>query len=436
MLTIALAIVLAVMDQVIVSVALPTIARELHASAAQSIWAVNAYQLTVVVALLPLAALGDKLGYRRVFLFGLALFTLASVLCALSRNLPELVAARVLQGLGAAVLMAINPALVRFTYPRSLLGRGVGLNAVMVSMSNAAAPSVAAAILAHASWKWLFAVNVPIGLLAFVIAGRALPRTPGSGKPLDWISAILNGLTFGLLILGAGRVAAGGGSSGWVMLVIGAAAAAALVRRELGRPAPLFPIDLLRIPLFGLSAAASAIAFCALALPLIAMPFFIQDVLGRSAVETGLMMTPWPLALAFASAFSGRLADRYPAGLLGGAGLAIMAVGLACASTLRVGATDLDIIWRLALCGLGFGLFQAPNNRAMIASAPLSRSGAAGGMLATARLIGQTSGAVITGVVFHVAGVGAAGTAILIAAGIALTASVVSTLRIRMPAGA
>src|ERR1700742_4172981 len=169
-----LAMTMSVLDGAIANVALPTIAGELHASAASSIWVVNAYQLAITVTLLPLAALGDRLGYRRVYMAGLLVFTLGSLGCALSHSLPTLTLARVFQGLGAGGIMSINAALVRFTYPKKFLGRGIGLNALVISVSAALGPTVAAAILARWSWEWLFAINVPIGVLAFAIGGRAL----------------------------------------------------------------------------------------------------------------------------------------------------------------------------------------------------------------------------------------------------------------------
>jgi DHA2 family multidrug resistance protein-like MFS transporter len=430
-LAIWMAMAMSVLDGAIANVALPTIAGELHASAAASIWIVNAYQLAITVCLLPLAALGEKLGYRRVYIAGVAVFTLGSLACALSHSLPGLTAARVLQGFGAAGIMSINSALVRFTYPQRLLGRGIGLNAVVISVSAATGPSVASAILARASWEWLFAVNVPIGAAAIAVAVWALPRTAPSHRPFDWISALLNGLAFGLLILGLESLARDGLAAGALKLAGAAIAAALLARRELNRAAPLVPFDLLRIPIFGLSIATSIVSFAAQMLAYTALPFYFQAVLGRSAVATGLLMTPWPLAVAVSAPLAGRLADRYPAGLLGGGGLAVFAVGLGLLSTLHPGASDLAAGWRMAVCGLGFGFFQSPNNRAIISAAPLSRSGAAGGMLATARLLGQTFGALATGVFFHVAGLGATAAALLAASAIAAAAAGVSLLRLR-----
>ena len=427
-----LAMTMSVLDGAIANVALPTIARELNATAASSIWIVNAYQLAITVTLLPLAALGDRLGYRRVYMVGLAVFTLGSLGCALSHTLEQLTAARVLQGVGAGGIMSINAALVRFTYPKRLLGRGIGLNALVISIAAAIGPTVAAVILGHASWEWLFAINVPIGVLAIVMAARALPTTVGSSRPFDWVSAILNALTFGFLITGAESVAREGLTAGLWKLGIGVVAGAVLVRRELGREAPLVPFDLLRIPIFGLSIATSIVSFTAQMMAFVGLPFYFQTVLGKSAVTTGLLMTPWPVAVGIAAPIAGRLADRYRAGALGGAGLAVMAVGMFALSLIRPGASDLDIAWRMALCGLGFGFFQAPNNRAMVTSAPMHRSGAAGGALATARLLGQTVGAVTTAVFFHLGGASATTTALATAGVLAVLAALVSLSRLKL----
>ena len=171
-LTIGLGLTLAVLGGGIANVALPTIAREVQTSPANSIWVVNAYQLAVTVSLLPMSSLGEIYGYRRVYQIGLIVFTVASFFCALSTSLPTLIVARMIQGFGAAGIMSVNSALIRFIYPRRWLGRGVGLNATVGSIASAIGPSVASAILAVAPWPWLFSVNVPLGLVAGIIAMR------------------------------------------------------------------------------------------------------------------------------------------------------------------------------------------------------------------------------------------------------------------------
>src|SRR6478735_2189224 len=185
-LTIALGLVMSVIDGSIANVALPTIASALHASPAFSIWIVNGYQLAITILLLPLASLGEIIGYRRVYLAGLVLFTLASAFCALAHTLPLLTVARIIQGFGAAGIMSVNSALVRFTYPRSQLGRGIGINALVVAFSAAVGPTLAAGILAFGSWPWLFAINVPLGVVTLVLGLRSLPHTTPASHSFDW----------------------------------------------------------------------------------------------------------------------------------------------------------------------------------------------------------------------------------------------------------
>ncbi|MBS0331571.1 MAG: MFS transporter, partial [Proteobacteria bacterium] len=336
-----LAMTMSVLDGAIANVALPTIAHELHATAANSIWIVNAYQLAITVTLLPLAALGDRLGYRRVYMAGLAVFTLGSLGCALSHSLAELTAARVVQGLGAGGVMSINAALVRFTYPKRFLGRGIGLNALVISVSAAIGPTVAAAILARGSWEWLFAINVPIGILAIAIAAPSLPVTVGSARRFDWISALLNATAFGFLITGAESVAREGLASGLPKLALGLVAGAILTWRELRTEAPLVPFDLLKLPIFGLSILTSIVSFGAQMMAYVGLPFYFQTELGRSAVVTGLLMTPWPIAVGIAAPIAGRLADRHRAGTLGGIGLSVFAAGLFALSMLKPGVSNL-----------------------------------------------------------------------------------------------
>jgi DHA2 family multidrug resistance protein-like MFS transporter len=426
-----LALAMAVLDGAIANVALPTIGRALHASRSGSIWVINAYQLAIVVALLPLAALGDRLGHRRVYTAGLVVFTAGSLACALSGTLAELTASRMLQGLGAAGVMSLNPAMVRAVYPRRLLGQGIGLNALVIAASSVVGPVTASAILAVGPWPWLFAVNLPVGVLAIAVGSFALPSTPRTGARLDLIAVGLNAAAFGGVILGVEKTAREGLASGGAILLAGLAAGAALVRRELSQTHPLLPLDLLRIRIFRLSIITSVASFAAQMLALVALPFALQSEMGRSAVATGALMTPSPLAVCVAAPIAGRLADRFPAGLLAGLGLATFAAGLLLLATLPTHASDLQFIWRMGVCGLGFGFFQAPNNRAIIDSAPHERSGAAGGLLATARLIGQTSGAVTVAVLFHATPRQATFIALSAASAIAAIAAGVSLLRLR-----
>jgi len=428
--SVALAITMAVLDSSITNVALPVIARDFGAAPAESIWVINAYQLAIVVSLLPLASLGEIVGFRRIYLAGLAVFTVASLACALSHTLTALTLARTLQGFGAAGVMSVNGGLVRFIWPHRLLGRGVGLNAMAVSISAAAAPTIASAVLAVGPWPWLFAINIPVGAAALALASRALPANPLSKRDFDWLSAGLNAAVFGLIISGvdvATRTAAK--LQGALELAAGAAAGAFLVRREWSARHPLVPFDLLRNRVFALSAMTSVASFAAQMLAFVSLPFHFEGALHRSQVATGLLLTPWPVAVGVMAPTAGWLADRFSSAILCAVGLVTLSAGVALMAVVQADASSADIVWRMALCGLGFGLFQAPNNRMMLTSAPRERAGAAGGMLGTARLTGQTMGAVLTAVFLH--GFGATGEIVALGAGaaFALAAAVLSLLR-------
>lgn len=435
-LTIAMGLVMAVMDGAIANVALPTIAKDLHASPAFAIWIVNGYQLAVTISLLPLASLGEIFGYRRVYLAGLALFTVASLLCAFSDSLTGLAIARVIQGFGAAGIMSVNSALVRFIYPHRILGRGIGINAFVVAVSAALGPTLASAILSVGTWPYLFAVNIPFGIAALIIGWRALPHSPRKRHGFDWQSALASAATFGFGIAAIDSL--GHGAAPLFYLSEAAVAILAgvfLVRRQTGLTSPLLPLDLLRIPIFSLSVCSSITSFCAQMAAFVALPFYFTDHFGYSSVQIGLMITPWPIAIAIVAPLAGRLADRYPAGLLGGVGLVVFALGLGTLATLPAGATTFDIAWRMFLSGAGFGLFQSPNNRTMVAAAPRERSGGASGMLGTARLLGQTTGAALVALLLARYPVDGTRYALLVGVGFALIGAVLSSLRLS-PAGA
>ncbi|MGG8194233.1 MFS transporter [Klebsiella aerogenes] len=438
-LTIVLGLTMAVLDGAIANVTLPTIATDLNASPASSIWIVNAYQIAIVIALLPLSFLGDMVGYRRIYKIGLVVFTITSLICALSRSLEMLTLARVAQGLGGAALMSVNTALIRLIYPKRQLGRGMGINSFVVAVSSAAGPTIAAAILSLASWQWLFLINVPLGIISIFLAMRFLPPNSSASKitRFDLPSAMMNALTFGLLITALGGFAQG--QSGYLvlaeviaMLIIGFF----FVRRQLRMPVPLLPVDLLRIPIFSLSICTSICSFCAQMLAMVSLPFFLQTVIGRSEVETGLLLTPWPLATMVMAPLAGYLIEKVHAGLLGAMGLLIMACGLFGLALLPSSPSDLDIIWRMALCGAGFGLFQSPNNHTIVSSAPGHRSGGASGMLGTARLLGQSSGAALVALLFNLAGNSGTHTALLLAGSLAVIAAAISGLRVTQPRAA
>lgn len=399
MAVVAIGTVMAVLDGSVANVALPTIARELHADAASSIWVVNAYQVVVAMMILPFSSLGDAIGYRRVYAVGIALFTLGSLGCALSTTLLALVLARVFQGVGGAAIMSIAPALNRTIFPARMLGVAVGISALTVASSSAAGPTIGGSILAVLPWPWLFAINVPLGIFDTAFALRSLPRHPGTGGGIDLRSAALSAPALAFFIMGLDGMARHFSPALTLALFAGSITAGiAFVRRQGAIPRPMLPLELFAQARFSLAAATSLLLFVAQGLAFVVLPFLFQTVGGYSALASGLLFTPWPLAIAAIAPFSGRLSDRYPAPLLSTLGLATFCVGLGLLALLPVHPMPADIVWRTIVCGIGFGFFQAPNNRELLGSAPRQRSGSAAGVLATVRVTGQSVGAAVVAV--------------------------------------
>jgi len=435
-----MAVSLVTLDSAMTQTALPAIAAGLQLRPAQAIWAVNAYQLAVVAALLPFASLADRLGARRVHLFGLAFFVAASLASTLATSLLGLAVARALQGLGAAATMSVNVALVRQLYPPQHLGRGVGLNALVVGVTFAAGPTVASLLLAVAPWPALYLLNLPLGLLALAVAWWSLPRSRPKPQPFDALAALLTACTFGAAL--AALVNAAQRAAWPVALALAALALACgllLLRRQAGQPAPMLPVDLLRRPLFALSVATSMASFAAQGLAFVSLPFFIETVLLRDPVQTGFLIAPWAIVVAAGAPLAGWLSERYSPGLMGGIGLVLMCGGLLLLSGLTPASSTAAIVWRMALCGLGFALFQSPNLNALMSAAPPERSGGASGMVAMARLNGQALGAALVALCFGLAGAMGPVRALQLGALMAALAALASSARLwvvrRRPVG-
>lgn len=431
MAAILISIALATLDTAIANTALPAIAADLHASPAASVWIINAYQLAAVATLLPFAALGGVLGHRRVYLGGLILFVLSSALCAFAWSLPSLIIARVLQGVGASAIMSVNAALIGSIFPHERLGRGLGMNALVVGTSFSIGPTVASLVLSVASWPWLFAINLPIGLFALAFAWNSLPVTGLGSLPFDRLTAMLNVVTFGALIFALSQAAQlGSMSSVMIALAVFLVGGGLMLKREAGHPAPMFPLDLLKRPMFALSALTAFCSFATQGLAFVSLPFFFETTLGRDPVQTGFLMTPWSVVVAMIAPFAGRMSDRYPPGLLGGIGLAMLCLGMLSLASMPADASVLSITARMILCGIGFGFFQAPNQKALMTSAPKERSSGASGTIATARLIGQATGAALVALSFGISSSHGPVLALSIGAGFAAVGSVASGLRL------
>ncbi len=421
-----MSLVLVVLDGAIANVALPLIAGSFHATAADTVWVVSSYQLAVLVALLPCGALGEILGSRRVFLSGVALFVVASAGCAFAVNLPMLVGARFVQGLGGGAIMALATMNLRFAVPHRMVGAIIGVNAMTIAISSAAGPGIAGAILAVAPWPWLFAVNLPVGVL-ILLGGLALPRPEGKPRRLDAVALVLNTAMFILFFAGADQVVKAP-VLGTGMMIAAVLCLGGLLWREKGMAAPLVPVDLFKDPAFRIAVIASVCGFTGQMMSYVALPFYLQHTLGMSPTQAGLYMMPWPATVIVVAPVSGWLADRFSTTWLCGIGGGLLAAGLAIVGLFPGGGPV--FIAGTVIAGIGFGLFQTPNNRVLLMSAPKARSGAAGAMQGTARLTGQTFGAIGMSLVFGVLPTPSApGVALILAAGFAAAAGLISLSR-------
>jgi DHA2 family multidrug resistance protein-like MFS transporter len=435
---------MAVLDGSIANTALPTIARELGASPAESIWVVNGFQLAITSSLLTFAALGQLRGPSRVYRAGVIVFVVGSLGCALARSLPVLIAARAFQGLGASAVMAIAPTLLRDIFPREQLGRALGINAFVVATSAAAGPTLGGFILAVLPWPWLFAINVPLGVMSVALNG-SLPRNERNRGWLDLPSVVTSALGLALTIWGLDGL--GRHEPPWTValrLVVGIASGIWFMRRQFALPRPMIALDLFRIAPFAFATATSFATFCAQGLAIVTLPFYFQIALDRTPLQSGLLLTAWPLSIAVVAPIAGRLSDRIPVGILATTGLAVFAIGLGSYAALPAHPSALHIVLHGVVCGLGFGFFQSPNNRELIGSAPREKSSSASGILAAVRVGGQTVGAALLAMVFGVFGASAAAgsashdavahatpVALWLACGCAAVATFASGLRLR-----
>jgi DHA2 family multidrug resistance protein-like MFS transporter len=393
--------VMSVIDGSIANTALPTIAHDLHVGPAAIVWVINAFNLGVTATLIAAAGFGASFGLTRVYQTGVATFTLGSLLCALSGSFALLVSARLLQGIGAAMLMAISPALVRLTFPRAQLVRAFGWNSVIVSAANAAGPTVGGLLLAVLAWPWLFAINLPLAVVAIALGAGTLPEAKGDGVRPDLASVVTSAVGFSLLIYGID------GLSRRESLVVVAAEGAAgaivfawFVRRQFRLPRPIIALDLFRIPSFASAAGTSFTAWTAWGMGFVTLPFVLQLDRGLTPLASGLLLTAWPLGTALSSPFASRLIDRISVRAIATLGLALATTALALyALFVHTAPLALNVAFG-ALAGIGFGLFQAPNNSELLGAGPPEKSASAGALLATLRVSAQTLGASLVAIAF------------------------------------
>ncbi|GDX07507.1 MFS transporter [Buttiauxella sp. A111] len=391
-----------VFDGSMITIALPQIARSLNVSPGASVWVANGYLLSAAMTLAIFAALSSRLGFRTIFTFGLSVFTLASVGCALSSSLEMLIAMRVLQGIGGAATLSIGPAILRSVFPNRLLGRILGLNALLIGASTAIAPILGGAILSAMSWKWLFAINIPLGMMALLLTLRVVPNNPAlKREPFDYAGALLSAMALGALIMAADAFTHPGNGDLKVAMAYAATAILtgfAFIRVQRRAIKPLLPLNIFASSRFSLAALTSLASFVSQGITFIALPFLFQSVYGYSALVSALLFTPWPIGIILAAPHAGRLADRYSAAIISTIGLGIFAIGLTLLALLPEHAQAWDICLRSVVCGIGFGCFQSPNNREMLANASRENSGYASGVLAIVRTFGQCLGAALVGI--------------------------------------
>lgn len=421
---------LAVIDGAIVNVALPTIARDLGVANSAAVLVVTVYQLVLVMTLLPFSALGSRIGFRRLYQYGQLTFTVATALCFFANSLPFLLLTRAMQALGAAAALSVSSALIRSIYPVRHLGRGLGINNVVVASSAALAPTLGGLVLSIAPWPWLFATAAPLGLLSLLLGRHALPEPVRRNEPYDVLGALLCALTFGLVIAGLESVVHGDSPViSLAVVAVGLVIAVLFVRRELEASEPILPVDLLSMPVLALSSCGALLAFIASMTVLLSLPFRLQQHYGLSPGAVGAVITPWPLTMMFVAPAAGMLSDRFPAGILGGIGMTLATVALLLLAFLPVDASYVDMVWRVVLCGAGFGLFLAPNARLIVSSTPLARAASAGGLISTTRLTGQTLGATVMALLLAM-NVGDGPVPALVAAALTVIAGICSVARL------
>lgn len=397
---VAVGIFMATLDGNIVSVALPTLGAELGVPIDRLEWIVSAYLLAISATLLALGRAGDVLGHRGVYVAGMLTFTLGSALCGAAPDHRALVAARVFQALGASAMMAISSALVTAAFPRERRGQALGTIGTVVALGLTAGPPAGGLILAHLSWRWVFYLNLPVGLAGAAWALRVLPAPPSGPRPrFDAPGAALfaAGLAAALLAVN-GLAAPRAGHLG--LLAVAAAAGLALARRSRRVAAPLVDGAVLGSATVRLGLLAGLLSYAALFTQSFLTPFYLARVLGLSPGRLGLALSAVPVALSVSSPLSGWISDRFGGRALAALGMLLVAAGLGGLSLVGAATPLPSAMARLALCGVGMGLFQAPNNSAVMGALPRDRLGAGGGLLATSRNVGMAIGVALAGSLF------------------------------------
>ena len=392
-------------DASIVNVSLPTIAEYFGARLSAAQWIPMTYLLVISSLLLFYGRLGDILGYRKVYLTGLVSFVVASALCGLSYFFPTiywLIAFRAIQGLAAGMLMAVSMAIITASFPPEELGRGLGIYAISISVGLAIGPSLGGFITYAWGWPFVFMINIPLGLAGFFWVRRILPVLKGQPGKIDIGGALTSCISLSSLLLFVNYAQHGGLSmTADVMLAVALLAAIGFLWIERRTDQPMLNLDLFRNLTFSFANASALLNFMSQFVLVFLTPFYLQRILHDTPNTVGLTMTAFPLAAMVVAPFSGALSDRIGTGILACLGAAISAFALFLMSHVPLFAASRDVAWRLAIFGLGAGVFQSPNNRAVMGSAPRPHLGMASGILATVRNVGMVFGIAAAGVVLY-----------------------------------
>ena len=404
MLGVGLGVLMSTLDGSIVNLALPTLQNEYRTSFPLVQWVVLSYSLMITSLTLGVARLGDMISRKRLYLGGLAVFTVGSVLCAVSPTIGALIAFRALQGVGAVVVTALAMAIVTAAFPARERGRAAGVIGAVVSLGIALGPSVGGLIIDRAGWPWLFLINLPLGLIALFIVWRTLPEgAPGrSGQRFDGGGAVLLGVTLLAYALGMtlGQEV-GFGSAGATALLLGSLAGlVGFLLLEARVPEPMIDLRLFRNGLLGLNLLISLLVFVVIVGYAFLMPFFLERVQNYGPAQTGLMIALVPVLMGIIAPFSGLLSDRLGAQGIIFAGLLLLAAGCLTLSTLTADVDVTGYLWRTSLIGVGFGVFQSPSNSAVMGTAPRDRLGVVSGLLSLSRTLGQSTGFPLMGALF------------------------------------
>jgi EmrB/QacA subfamily drug resistance transporter len=400
MVPVSMGIFLATIDGSIVNVALPTLETGLRTSFSLVQWVVVAYLLVITVLLLSFGRWADMVGKKGIYTAGFIIFTLGSLMCGLCTHIFALIASRVFQAIGAAMIMALGMAIVTEAFPPWERGKALGMTGLIVSIGIIAGPTLGGLILGHWSWNWIFFVNIPVGIIGILMVIRFVPnRVPGIKQKFDFGGALtllisLSALTIGLTL---GEI---NGFNYWMvyaLLVVFILALVVFIKVEITIDQPMIELVLFKNRLFTVNLITGFLTFMAAAGSNILMPYYLQNVKNYSPQTTGLLMAVVPVALGIMSPISGSLSDRFGSRSLTVIGLGLLTLGYYLVSTLQVDTSALGYVLRFLPIGLGAGIFQSPNNSEIMSSAPRERLGVASGLLSLTRTLGQTTGISILG---------------------------------------